>query len=185
MSFLALEKRSSGDSAAFKKIFYWIAVLGLLGVLSVSTASEENGSILESSGFLSRLAPGSADVRRFDLVPPVAGAAYEVKVNFLKAETFGSLIDDYYETLRNEEHPRGEDGGLAAWRSVKGHLQGVTSRADFQVFDADGKLVKKVTDIGSLTWGRTVKLTADSPAYKVEIRCVRGAGLFHLSFEHD
>ena len=32
---------------------------------------------------------------------------------------------------------------------------------------------------------RTIKFTANSPVYKAEVRCTKGAGMFYVTFEYD
>ena len=184
MEILSRVCKKSALEPIFSKTFYGVVIFVLLCWIGDMAAAEDAPSLLESSGFISHLEPNAVHVRRFELRPPRPGASYEVKVNFLKAETFGPLIDDYFDSLKVDRMAP-ENGEKATWSRLRNRLHGVTSRADFQVTDATGKLIQKVTHIGSLTWGRTVKFTAHSSVYTVEIRCVRGAGLFHLTFEED
>lgn len=200
-----MSSSSSGSAARDRlqvRLGKTVVVLWLILQTWSHVAAEDQRSVLQASGFIHRsgggragseAAPGrrirdpipaSAAARRVDLIPPEAGEDYEIKVIFLKAETFSSLIDDFFES-RSDIGIAPPKSDAVTWHRVRQALPKVRSRADFRVLGADGELVREVQDVGALTWGRTVKLTADSPSYTVEIRCIEGAGLFHLRFERD
>ena len=83
------------------------------------------------------------------LRPPSQGVKYEIKVNFLKAETAAELIDIYFDSLGEAAREEGRDSGWAGWNAIREGLTYVNSEAEFEVFDADGESIGKAETLES------------------------------------
>ncbi len=154
--------------------------------LSPNAYGQRPGQNIETkSGFLNKITENASSVKYVTLHPPKQGIDYEIKVNFVKAEIAAKAIDKYFDSLSEAAEKKGEDSGSAGWNLIREGLKYVDSEAEFEVFDTGGKSIGKKKDLGTTTFMRTIKFTARSSAYRVEVRCTEGAGLFHLTFEYD
>jgi hypothetical protein len=166
--------------------FGGIALIACLVATPLPLLAEEAGTnITSQTGVLSNMSGGPPAVLWVELHAPKIGADYEVKVNFLKVETSASAIDAYIDYLNQEANKAGEESESKAWDAIREMLKKTESEADFEVFDAEGRSVGKAKNLGSTTFLRTVKFPATTERYRVKIRCLRGAGLYHLVFEWD
>lgn len=162
-----------------------IATTYVLLVASIAGAEAPGTNITDQTGILSNLNGGPPAVKRIEIVPPKLREDYEVKVNFIKIETSAQAIDVYLDYLNEQARARGEEPGSEAWDAVREMLRSTESEATFEVFDDRGKSVGRAKNLGATTLLRTVKFTANSPRYHVDVKCLRGAGLYHLVFEWD
>ncbi len=160
-----------------------LVVLIALALLPSSASGQEAGENIQTVyGFLSEI-PGTGEPRQtVTLDTPALGKDYEIKVYFLKAEVSATLIDAYYDSANRQD---GEDSGSLIWDKIRDQTQRVESEARYEVLDARGNSIGKVTDIGLVPLFKNIKFRGASASYTVKIECVKGAGLFRLVFEFD
>ena len=162
-----------------------LALLATVMSNGYAHGQNQGENIQTEYGFLSAMTSSSESSKDIYLHPPVKGADYEIKVYFLKVETSAFAIDAYYDSLNAEAKKQGKDSGSVVWDKLRGGAERIESMAHFEVFDADGRSVGRVDDIGLIPFFKTIRLKAVSPRYRVLVRCTKGAGLFRLVFEYD
>lgn len=167
-----------------------VVTVGIMVLLCVTQfswpilAQKPGQDIKTVYGFISRI-PGAGEPTKYvTLTTPIQGENYEIKVYFLKVETSAALIDAHYDGIRESARKSGEDSGSVVWDAIREQAKSAESEAQFEVFDAQGKSIGKVKDIGLLPLFKTVKFEGKSSSYRVKVECVKGAGLFRLVLQY-
>ncbi len=168
----------------FRSLALGLIVMVLSGSSAIN-AQERGENIFTDTGVVSNMIGDVPSVKYVTVEPPRLGGDYEVKVNFLKVETSASIVDDFIDQLNEQARAEGREQESERWDALREELKGAESKADYEVFDANGRSVGKASNLGALTFLKTVRFTAETSSYKIRIRCSSGAGLYHLTFEYD
>lgn len=165
-------------------VFTLLLTLAVLP-LHHAEAAESGDNFFTRTGIVSNLADGPPRSRVITFDLPPEGTRFEVKVNFIKAELSAEAIDAYIDYLNEEARKRGETKGSAFWDTVREQLKQMKSDAHFELFDQAGRRVGIVEHLEAVTWFKTIKFARGGSRYTVRITCNEGAGLYHLTAEHD
>jgi len=168
----------------YRKLVTISCMLGVaLAICPQLEAQKAGDNVYTQTGIIGSLNGGPPAVRYIPFHVPRIGGTYDVKINFIKAETSASAVDSYVKYLDEQARARGEDPAPSRWHDIRKRLMDVSSKADFELLDSAGNTIGRASDLGLTTLLRKVRFTATGYSYQVKLRCTEGAGLYHMTLE--